>query len=76
MNARSLAILHTAIFDAWAAYDAVAVGTRLDGSLRRPPEERTLDNKNKAISYAAYDVLVDLYPARKTFLDLELGSLG
>src|SRR6185369_17223120 len=57
MNARSLAMLHTAIFDAWTAYEGNATGTRLGGSLRRPTEERTLENKNKAISYAAYDVL-------------------
>jgi hypothetical protein len=37
MVARALAIVHTCIYDAWAAYDRVAVGTRLGGSLRRPP---------------------------------------
>ncbi len=26
---RALAVVHTAIYDAWAAYDPVAVGTRL-----------------------------------------------
>ncbi len=36
INARALAIVHTAMYDAWAAYDATAVGTRLGGSLRRP----------------------------------------
>ncbi|MET0476798.1 MAG: hypothetical protein ABW222_02460, partial [Actinomycetota bacterium] len=36
INARALAIVHTAMYDAWAAYDPVAVGTRLGGSLRRP----------------------------------------
>ena len=34
--ARALAIAHTAMFDAWATYDARADGTRLGGSLRRP----------------------------------------
>jgi uncharacterized protein DUF6851 len=52
--ARVLAVVHTAMYDAWAAYDATAVGTRLGGSLRRPVEERTADYKSKAISYAAY----------------------
>src|SRR5215203_7553116 len=33
VNARALAIVHTAMYDAWAAYDPVAVGTRLGGSL-------------------------------------------
>ena len=42
MVARALAIGHTCIYDAWAAYDRQAVGTRLDGALRRPPAERVL----------------------------------
>ena len=31
MTGRTLAIVHTAMYDAWAAYDPVAVGTRLGG---------------------------------------------
>jgi len=62
MTARALAILHTCIYEAWAAYEPQAIGTRLSGTLRRPAEEHTLDNKNKAISYDAYRALVDLYP--------------
>ncbi len=60
--ARALAIVHTCIYDAWAAYDLVAVGTRLGATLRRPRTEHTLANKHKAISYAAYRALADLYP--------------
>jgi hypothetical protein len=65
VTARAISVVHTAIFDAWAAYDAKARGTRLGGSLGRPAAERTLDNKNKAISFAAYTALVDLFPARQ-----------
>lgn len=65
MVARALAILHTCMFDAWAAYDQKAVGTRLDGSLRRPPRERNVANKHKAISFAAYRAVVDLMPHSK-----------
>src|ERR1700740_3710331 len=36
MVARALAIVHTCIFDAWAAYDKKALGTRLGGELGRP----------------------------------------
>ena len=50
MVARALAIVHTCIYDAWSAYDSRAVGTQLGGSLRRPAAERTLANKQKAIS--------------------------
>src|SRR5437868_3392322 len=45
MVARALAVAHTAMYDAWAAYDAKAVGTRLAGSLRRPAGERIISNK-------------------------------
>src|SRR2546426_6034381 len=62
MVARALAIVHTCIFDAWAAYDHRAVGTRFGGALRRPPRERTLANINRAISFAAYRAAVDLFP--------------
>src|SRR6266540_4014168 len=64
INARALAIVHTSMYDAWAAYDATAVGTRLGGSLRRPAAERTLAYKSTAISYAAYRALLGVYPAK------------
>jgi hypothetical protein len=76
MVARALATVHTAMFDAWAAYDAQAVGTRLGGSLRRPSDERTMENKVTAISYAAYRTLVDLYPAQVARFDARMASLG
>jgi hypothetical protein len=31
--ARALAIVHTCMYDAWAAYDATALGTQLRGAL-------------------------------------------
>ena len=63
MAARALAIVNTCIYDAWAAYDERAVGTQLSGALRRPATERTLANKERAISYAAYRALSDVLPA-------------
>jgi hypothetical protein len=62
ITARALGILHTATYDAWAAYDAKAKGTMFGSTLRRPAGERTLPNKEKAISYAAFRVLTDLFP--------------
>jgi hypothetical protein len=64
--ARALAVLHTAIYDAWTAYDATAVPTMANGNGRRPTAGRTVANKSKAVSFAAYAALVDLYPARQT----------
>jgi hypothetical protein len=66
MVARALAIVHTCMYDAWAAYDRVAVGTRLGGALRLPPRRRTLANKSEAISFAAYRALVDLFPGSES----------
>jgi hypothetical protein len=76
VTARAISVLHTAIFDAWAAYDARALGTRLGSSLRRPAAERTLANKNKAISFAAYKALVDLFPARQSDFAEQMTYLG
>jgi hypothetical protein len=64
------------MFDAWAAYDARALGTRYGGMLRRPAPERTLENKNKAISFAAYATLVDLFPSRADDFALQMKELG
>src|SRR5207253_2254641 len=62
MVARALAIAHTCMYDAWAAYDHKAVGTRLGSLLRRPPRERTLANLEQAVSFAAYRAAADLFP--------------
>jgi vanadium-dependent haloperoxidase-like protein/uncharacterized protein DUF6851 len=64
MVARALAIVHTCGYDAWAAYDDTAAGTRLGGTLRRPGGERTPANRAEASSYGFYRAAVDLYPAR------------
>jgi len=77
MVARALAIVHTCMYDAWAAYDQVAVGTRYGGTLRRPPGERTLPNVVQAISFAAYRAVVDLLPAdRASVFDPLMTELG
>ena len=62
---RSLAIMHTCMFDAWSAYDGKAVATIPQNRRRRPLQERTEENKKKAISFAAYRCLLDLYPSEK-----------
>jgi hypothetical protein len=69
ITARAIGILHTATYDAWAYYDATAVDTRQNlrpppptPSPRQPATERTPENKSKAISFAAYKVLTDLFP--------------
>lgn len=76
MTARALSIMHTGIFDAWAAYDPVAIGTQLGDTLQRPEQENTLANKNEAISYAAYLTLADLFPTQISLFDQVMTSLG
>lgn len=76
MVARMLAVSHTCMYDAWAAYDAAAVGTRLGGALRSPAGERTDANKAKAINYAAYRAAVDLFPSEKPVFDAKMAALG
>ena len=74
--ARSLAIMHTAMYDAWAAYDTIAVATRLGAQLRRPRAEQTLSNQVRAFSYAAYAALLDQFPGQKAAFDAHMASLG
>ena len=76
VTARAISVVHTAMFDAWAAYDAKARGTRLGTQLRRPTAERTAANKNKAISFAAYTALADLFPARRFDFAEQMTFLG
>jgi hypothetical protein len=62
VTSRALGVLHTATYDAWAAYDATAVPTMDNGNARvTDPSQRTDTNKTKAISWAAYRVLRDLF---------------
>ncbi len=74
--ARMLAVTHTCIYDAWAAYDSVAVGTRLGGTLRQPVSERTPANKQKAMSFAAYRALADLFPTEIPKFNIVMTQLG
>ncbi len=76
VGSRTLAIWATAMFDAWAAYDEKAAGSRLGGKLRRPKREHTLENKKKAISYASYRSLLFGYPEAKDYLSAEMRKLG
>jgi hypothetical protein len=76
INARIFAITHTCMYDAWAAYDDKAVATRLGSRLRRPPAERTQQNKTTAISFAAYRCLSDLFPNDLASYDAVMKGFG
>lgn len=61
MVARALFIVHAAMYEAWAAYDDTALGPYGADTLRRPAVERTRANQERAISYAAFRALSDLF---------------
>ena len=61
---RAYSLMHTAIFDAWAAYDPQAIATTKGDDWQRPEAENTAANKQKAMSYAAYEVASDLFPSQ------------
>jgi len=73
---RQMVIPVTAMYDAWAAYDERAVGTRLGDTLRRPQAERTAGNKEIAIAYAMYLTLVDLFPGDAEFIAAQMRAMG
>lgn len=75
MAARSLGIVHKAIFDAWAAYDGVAKPVKSTVP-RRPIGQRTQPNREKAISMAAYRALTDQFPSMEPTFSAKLTSLG
>ncbi|EDX82796.1 hypothetical protein S7335_1099 [Synechococcus sp. PCC 7335] len=65
---RAYAIMHTAMYDAWSAYSTDAVSTQTGDSLQRPASEHTDANKTEAMSFAAYRVLLELFPEAETSL--------
>jgi len=56
--ARALAIVNTAMYDAWAAYDSTAIGAQ--ALPKRPIAERTPANVRRAVSIAAFYALRDV----------------
>ena len=73
---RAYGMMHTAMFDAWAAYDPTAIATQLGDDLQRPNSEITEENKTEAMSYAAYSVLSELFPDETATFDELMIQLG
>lgn len=73
MVARSLALLHTAIYDAWAVHDPQALPTHLSIARVTAAPQAQIE---KAISHAAHAVLVDQFPSEAATFDAKLVSLG
>lgn len=73
MVARSIAIVYTSIYDAWAAYDPIAKLTTSNFTGTAPNTEA---NIKTSVSYAAYRALADQFPAVKTLFDDKMTRLG
>jgi hypothetical protein len=74
--ARALAVLHTCIYNAWAAYDDTARQTPHGAAVRLPLGERSAASKASAISHAACRVLTGLFPAQRAAFDAQMALLG
>ena len=74
--ARALHVLHASMYDAWAAHDDLAFGSRTGDQLRRPRAGRTQAAKREAASFAAQVALSDLFPTEATAFAKLMSDLG
>ena len=75
-TARAIAMVSTAIFDAYACYDPVATGTRYGSSLRQPVNRRTQSAIITAVTHASMHVLMHLFPEHASEIKDKIVSLG
>ena len=73
---RAYSIVHTSIFEAWAAYDPTAVGTAFGDAMQQADVDITEANKAEAMSYAAYSASVALFPDQIAVFDAVMAELG
>ncbi|MCB0795371.1 MAG: vanadium-dependent haloperoxidase, partial [Flavobacteriales bacterium] len=76
ITSRYLALIQVAVFDAWSRYDDKAEPVYLQGVERRPEAERTLRNKEIAISHAAYHALKEYYSTDVDTFTVFMKELG
>ncbi len=70
ITSRYLGLIFVAVFDAWSRYDEKAIPVYLDGVDRQPEDQRTLRNKEIAISYAAYGAMSEyFFSDKELFMD-------
>jgi hypothetical protein len=74
--AHALAVLHTCMYNAWAAYDDAARQTMHGLAVRLPRPERSAASKASAMSHAAHALLIDRFPAQRASFDAWMAGLG
>ena len=76
VGSRFFSILQTAIYDAWTAYDLVAVGVASGTVLKGQGGANNEANKREAISHAAFTVLQTFAPQHRRALIERMEELG
>jgi hypothetical protein len=76
VGSRFFSILQTAIYDAWTAYDPVAVGVVSGTTLKGLGGADNEANKREAISHAAFTVLRTFAPQHRRALIERMRELG
>ena len=76
VTSRFLGLTWTAIFDAWSRYDDKASPVYLKNVERRSKNERSLKNKEIAISYAAYRAMLSYFFSDSTMLRNKMKEFG
>ena len=76
VTSRILALIWTAVFDAWSRYDSIANPVYLKTVEKRPEKERSLKNKETAISYAAYRTMMEYYSHDSIMLTKKMSAFG
>jgi hypothetical protein len=76
VSSRAIGMTMTSLYDAWAAYDPVAIGTQMGDTLQVADGAINDSNKQIAMSYAAYRTLSDLFPTQQSLFDGVMLGLG
>ena len=76
VTSRYLGLIFVSVFDAWSIYDEKAIPVYLEGVVRRSKKERSLKNKEIAISYAAFRTLNEYYSSDKELFANYMKELG
>lgn len=76
VTSRFLGLIWTAVFDAWSRFDEKAIPVYLKNVERRPAAERTLKNKEAAISYAIYRTMMKYYFSDSVMLTKKMREFG
>ncbi len=76
ITSRYLGLIFVSVFDAWSRYDENAIPVYLQNVKRRPMAEHSLNNKEIAISYAAYRAMNEYYYSDKELFASFMKELG